>query len=203
MRWHSLFDELDASLAAMLPGEPVELAGRWYRSSRRIYREGSQSGTGSGPFVEVVDLRWRGSLTCEEPIAGLAFLAAASELSWAKTAVVGSVLDVEVSLSVYADHSPLRATFTARVGDAWLPGVAVGAGVDLTAVCTLREARVTTALVAPLAHTAEASFAVLLIPRRFITIGRHRLWRVREEVASSVPPHVRDILTRGRTGSLP
>jgi hypothetical protein len=70
-------------------------------------------------------------------------------------------------------------------------------------MCTLGNNRLTTAHVEPLAQTAEAAFVVLLLPAQSLKIGRHRLWRIREELASSLPLRVRDILTRRRSGSIP
>ncbi len=202
MRRHSLFDEFDESLAATLPCIPVEVAGQWRLSTRRCYRESRQLGTGAGPFVEVMDACWQGSLTCAEPVVGLAFFATPTGLYWAKTASVGPSLDVTVSLSAYSDYSPQRATFTARVADAGPPGVSVACGLELREVCTLHEGGMTTARVEPLAHTKEATFAVVLLPQRHVAFGRHRLWRVRADIASSLPQRVRDILTRSRTGYL-
>jgi hypothetical protein len=44
---------------------------------------------------------------------------------------------------------------------------------------------------------------VLLLQGRFLKTGRHRLWRMREELASSLPPRIRELLTRRRSGSIP
>src|SRR5918996_491787 len=101
MRRHPLFDELDASLAALVPNEPVEFVGDWVPTTRRTYETAGQSGTGSGPFVDVIDLRWRGTLACAEPIAGVAFLVTAAELFWSKSRSVASSLEVQVSLHAH------------------------------------------------------------------------------------------------------
>ena len=203
MRRHPLFDELDASLAGLVPNEPVELVGNWLPTTRRTYETASQSGTGSGPFVDVVDLRWRGTLACSVPIAGVAFLVTAAELFWAKSTPAAASLGVDVSLHAYADYSVKLATFTAGIGGAVLPGIAVPCGVDLRGACTLGHTHLTTGRVEQLAQTAQAALVVLLIQGRFLKIARHRLWRIREELASSLPPHVRHILTRRRSGSIP
>lgn len=201
MRRHRLFDELDASLSTVVPEEPVEFSGSWVRSVRRAYKTASQVDTGTDPFVEVVDLRWRGSLAGSSPIAGIAFLVTAAELFWSKSAPAASSLDIDVSLHAYADYQPQLATFAANIGGAALPGIAVPSGNDLAGACTLRSTNLMTARVEQLAQADESVFAVLLIQSRFLRIGRHRLWRIRDECAASLPPQVRDILTRRRSGS--
>ncbi|HVH25291.1 MAG TPA: hypothetical protein VM818_00980 [Vicinamibacterales bacterium] len=202
MRRHPIFDELDASLAALVLEEPVELVGNWLPTTRRTYETAQQRGTGSGRFVDVIDRRWRGTLACSQPVAGIAFLVTAAEVFWAKTAPAATGLDVDVSLHAYADYSPKLATFAARLGGAALPGIPVASGVDLTDVCTMRETPLTTARVEQLAQTEEAAIGVLLLHGRLLKIGRHRLWRVREQVASSLSPRAREILTRRRGGSI-
>lgn len=202
MRRHPVFEELEASLAGLVASEPVELSGRWWPTTRRTYVAARQSGTGSGPFIDVADFRWRGRLSCAVPIAGVAFLATASELFWSKSAPAASPLEVEVSLHAYAGHSQNRATFAANIAGAVLPGITVAFSGDPAAVCTLGPDRLNTARVEPLARTEEAAFGVLLLPAVSLKIGRHRLWRIREELASSLPTPVREILTRRRSGSI-
>ena len=43
------------------------------RSAMQMIADKAQHGTGSGPFVEVVDRVWRGTLSCDVPIACVAF----------------------------------------------------------------------------------------------------------------------------------
>lgn len=203
MRRHPVFDELEASLAGLVVSEPVELSGSWLPTTRRTYEAAGQSGTGSGPFVEVVDFRWRGQLSCAVPIAGIAFLATASELFWSKTPPPALLPEVNVSLHAHADYTQNRATFMANIAGALLPGLAVAFAGDPAAVCTVGNARLTTARVEPLAGTEEAAFFSLLLPASALKIGRHRLWRVREELTPSLPPRVLEILTRRRSGSIP
>jgi hypothetical protein len=199
---HPYFDELDASLRALVPNEPVDVLGEWLPSTRRTYQASGQSGTGAGPFVEVVDLRWHGTLTCSVPIAGIAFLVTAGELFWVKSAPAALTQPVEVSLHAYADYSARQATFIASLGGSILPGVPVGSGHDLARSCTLGPPRVTTGRVELLAQADQAAFVVLLIQGPFLEVGRKRLWRLREEFALSLPPRVREILTRRRTGTV-
>lgn len=200
---HPLFDELEASLADQVAGEPVALNGAWLPTARRTYEAASQSGTGDGPFADVVDFRWRGRLSSAVPVAGVAFLATANELFWSKTTPPASPLEVDVSLHAYAKYSQGLATFTAIIAGALLPGVPVAFAGDPAAVCTLADARLTTARVELIAETKAAAIFLLLLPARSLRIGRHRLWRLREELTLSAPPRAREILTRRRSGSIP
>ena len=74
------------------------------------------------PVVEVVDFRWRGALTSARPFSGIAFLLTADNLYWAKAPEVSLTLPVDVSLHAYARYTAEGATFTARLGGAFLPG---------------------------------------------------------------------------------
>jgi hypothetical protein len=200
---HPFFDELDASLAGLIPEEPVEFAGEWMCTERRTYKTSGQTGTGDGPFVDVVDQRWRGTLTGAVPIAGIAFLVTNAELFWVKSMPAAATLPVEVSLHAYADYSLKQATLTAGLAGSVLPGVPVACGPDLAGGCVVEPRRLTTSRLEQLVHAEEAAFAVLLIQGRFLKTGRGHIWRLKEELTSSLSPGVREVLTRGRSGSTP
>jgi hypothetical protein len=202
MPQHPLFDELNASLSGLVSSEQVEFVGEWLPAARRTYETARQEGTGCGPFVDVIDLRWRGTLTCSVPIAGIAFLLTATELFWVKSAPAALSQPVDVSLHAYADYSARQATFATSLGGSFLPGVPVSQANNLASSCTLGLSPVTTARVERLAQADNAAFVVLLIPGRFLEVGRHRLWRLREEFASSLPPRARGLLTRRRSGRI-
>jgi hypothetical protein len=199
---HPFLDQLDRSLSGVIPAEPVELRGEWSQASRRTYRSEAQIGTGSGPFVEVVDARWRGALTCNTAISGMAFLVAADSLYWVKASDVSPSLPVEVSLHAYAEYTNLGATFTASLADSGLPGVPVPVSPDLSDACDIEPGVLTTGRVTRVARTGSASFLVLLIQRSCLKVGRKRLWRLREEVAASLPEAARQLLTHRRTGAV-
>jgi len=122
---HRLLDQLDSSICDLVPGESVEFGGEWTTSSRQAYKSEAQIGTGSGPFVEVVDFRWRGALTAAGPFSGIAFLLTADNLYWAKAPEVSLTLPVHVSLHAYAGYTAEGATFTASLAGAFLPGAPV------------------------------------------------------------------------------
>jgi hypothetical protein len=198
---HSLLDQLDSSLGDHVSGESVELGGEWTTSSRRAYRSEAQVGTGTGPFVDVVDLRWRGALTSANPFSGIAFLLTADNLYWVKAPEISETMPIDVSLHAYAGYSNKRATFTAGLASASLPGIAVACDANnLAAACTLEYPLLKTGRVICVARASSAAFFVLLIQRGLLMVGRKRLWRVREDVASSLPTDVRELLTSRRTG---
>lgn len=197
-----LLRELDASLSTLIPPARVELSGEWLPASRRRYKSPEQLGTGSGPFVDVVDLKWQGTLTGAEPIAGIAFLVTGDSIFWSKSQPAAATMSVSVSMHAYADYQPGRATFAASLGDAVTPGVPVEYDRDVSEACEVNPAPVLTGRVQTIATIRLATFAVLLIPGRFLKVGRHRLWRVRDNIASSVAPVIREVLTRRRSGTL-
>jgi hypothetical protein len=193
------FQLLDSSIA--LPTEPVEIEGAWSKSLRRVYKSATQLESGSGPFVEVVDVRWTGTLKCSTEIAVLALLATATTIHWVKAPTISSSLPVEVSLHAYAGYTIDRATFASRIADASPPGVPIAAASDLTTACALGPRRFTSGHVTCLAQASEAAFAFVVFPRSVVKVGRNHLWRVRDHLASSMPPYIRNLLTRGRAGA--
>jgi hypothetical protein len=199
---HPVLEQLDVALQDRIPGEPVDFVGTWSKLSRRTYKSDAQPGTGSGPFADVVDLQWRGTLTASGPIGGIAFLSTAGHLYWAKAPKFSPALSVDISLHAYAEFTPERATFTANMAGAYLPGIPVSVTSDLEQACTVEEGVVRTGRVWRLAHAKSAAFLVLLFPRGVLKMGRKRLWRVRDEVAGLLPENLRELLTHHRTGSL-
>jgi hypothetical protein len=201
-RRHPFLEELGQSVAAVVPHEPVDFVGSWAAATRRTYETRAQTGTGRGPFREVIDSRWEGTLTGLGPVAGIAFMAIGADLFWAKSTPAPPTLPVNVSFHAYAQYSDNRATFAGSLGGAQLPGAPVVCGADVLSACTLGESRLSTGLVELIAHVDRVDFLALLIPGRLLKVGRNRLWRVRSEVASSLPPPVAEILTRSRSGSI-
>jgi hypothetical protein len=199
---HPLLDQLDIALRDRILREPVHFSGEWSRSSRRTYKSEAQLGTGSGPFAEVVDLRWRGTLTGAGPISGIAFLLTAGNLYWAKAPEISLTLSVDVSLHAHAEYATERATFTASMAGAHLPGIPVSITSDLAEACTIEQSVVRTGRVSCVAQANSVAFFVLLFQRGLLKVGRKRLWRVRDEIASSLTPGLRKLLTHRRTGSV-
>jgi len=198
MTTHPLLTRLDAALDGHIPSSVVELRGEWTTAVRRTY---ASAGASKGPVRDVVDARWHGTLAASDVMVGMALLETAGELEWIKAPTAAATLSVDVSLSAYAEFTSDRATFTANLAGGCLPGVSVRSRADLTAACVIEPAVVTMGHVTCVARTDGAAFHLLLLPRSVVKVGRGRLWRVRDEIASSLPADVRSVLTRGRTGS--
>lgn len=199
---HPVLERLDAALHDRVPSEPVGFSGEWSNRSRRRYAAGRQLGTGCGPFVDVVDRRWQGALSCPGPTGVMAFLLAADHLYYAKAPEISPALPVDLSLHAYADHMSDRATFTARLAGAFLPGVPVSTRAEAPEPWIAPAGAVRTGRVSCVARAGFASVFVLLLPRIALAVGRKRLWRLRQEVASSLPSDICELLTRRRAGSL-
>lgn len=193
-----IFQELDFALAGVIPPEPAVLDGEWSASRRRTY-ESAQSKPGVGPYVEVVDWTWTGTLVGAGPIAAVAFLATSTSVHWVK-AVPAPAQPIRLGLTTYAGRSSDRATLGASIGDAGLPGVPVAYRGSASDACMITTAPIATGRASALASAENAVVVLLIIPREFLKVGRNRLWRVREELVSSCPPRVRELLTRRRSG---
>ena len=200
--WHPIFDELDGALADLVPRESVTLEGEWTRSTRRTYESEGQAGTGRGPFVEVVDLSWKGALASATPIAVVSFLTTSTGLYWTKSAPATLAQPVNLSLHAYSEYSPERATFSPNVGAAGLPGVVIRCRDHLARTCAISDVAPTTGRVSVLATTDDAAVLVLVVQAGLLKVGRNRLWRLRDELAPSLPSRSRSLLTRRRSGSI-
>ena len=197
---HSVFDALDSSLAEIVSDEPVDFAGDWLTSVRRKYSAARQAGTGLGPFDEVVDLRWCGALTSPVPVAGLAFLATATDVFWSRSAPPSVVQRVELSFHTFAAGEPAGATFTASLGESMLPGAPIAASLSSIRRSVPAPAQIPIGRVVGVARVDRVEFLVLLLPGRLLEVARKRLWHLRDPPASSLPAVVRELLTRRRTG---
>lgn len=199
---HPLLKQLDLALEELVPRHPVVLTGEWSPAARRTYKSEAQLGSGAGPFADVVDLRWRGTLSSDVPLGGMALLLSEESLYWSKAPEFAAVLPFDVSMHAYADRAPGRATFTANLADAVLPGIAVRVGSELAEACKIDEGVVTTGRISRLAAVDSASLYALIFPRALLKVGRKRLWRVRDEIASALSGDVRTVLTRRRAGTV-
>jgi hypothetical protein len=148
-----------------------------------------------------VDAFWKATVDCAQPVAGIAFLERGRSLDWVKSAPASLNLAIDVSLHAYADDPSLGATFSGGLGGERLPGVPVRCGADLEAACAIGPARAATGRAHRVAEIDGVAFVVLLLQRSLLKTGRNRLWRLRDAFAADLPPDVRDLLTRRRTGA--
>jgi hypothetical protein len=194
------FRLLDSSLSGLVPGEPVEVLGGWSKKTRKTYQSEKQQGTGVGPFVEIEDRRWHGTMTCQTTATGIMFLVTANKVYWAKAPTLALTLSVDVSLHAYAGCEANRATFTAGMGGAGLPGVPVATPANLDEVLVPGPIPFSTGRVVTLAHTHSAAFVAVVLPAVVVKMGRSHLWRLRDDVAPSLRTDIRELLTRRRSG---
>ena len=197
---HPAFDALDSSLAELVSDEPVDFDGDWLTSVRRKYSAAREHGPGLGPFDEVMDLRWCGALTSPAPVAGLAFLATATDVFWSRSAPPSVIQRVELSFHMFAAGEPAGATFTASLGESMLPGVPVAGSLSSIQGYVPAPAQIPVGRVVRVARVDSVEFLVLLLPGRLLEVARKRLWHLRDPPASSLPAGVRELLTRRRTG---
>ena len=199
---HALIERFSSELASVVPTEAIELAGVWSTSTRKTYEHPMQVGSGARPFVEVLDARWRGTLTCASPLAGFAFMVTARELFWVKSLPAAMNPAVEVCIHARAGYLPGRASFAASLHGATLPSVPFACTEDLIAGCTLGATATVTGRAHLVAEVNGAAFVVIALQRSALKVGRSRLWRIREALTSSFPADLRQYFGRGRTGVL-
>ena len=130
------------------------------------------------------------------------FLLTASKVHWAKAPMIAPMLPVEVSFHAYAGSAGERSTFAARMAGAVLPGVPVATPASLADVCARGPRSFCTGRVVVLAQTEGAAFAAVVLPNGALKMGRNHLWRLRDDVASSLGPDIRELLTRRRSGNI-
>lgn len=194
--------EFFSPLTALVPSELVELRGAWSTSHRKTYAKASQLGSGMGPLVDVVDAQWSGTVESRTPLAGIAVLNTGTKARWVKSAPAMLNANIYVSFTSVGAHAPRRATFTARLHGAILPGVPVDVDGDVTVTRHLRTNRIETGRAHFLVEVPGAAFVVLFLPSTVLKVGRNRLWRVLDDLALALPPELRRVLTKGRTGEL-
>jgi hypothetical protein len=141
---------------------------------------------------------WDARLTAESAFTGMAFLQTDSGVRWAKAAHVSRGASVRVSFHAHAESNDERKTFAVSFDDAFLPSVPVVANSDPLGECLVD----TPIIFACLARCDGNAFFVVLFAGGSVEFGRNRLWRLRDSMASQLPPDIRERLTRRRAGVL-
>lgn len=176
---HDLIHQLAASVRTLGPTHDVVLDGAWSTSRRKTYEDASQLGSGMGPFVEVLDARWRATLRCAVPVVGFAFMDTPAQAVWVKSIGPAVDPDLEVLLRAYARSLPGHASFGGRLFDAFVPAVPVACGENPADSCTLGQAHTTTGTAHIIAQAGDAAFIMLVLPKSLVKVGRNRLWHFR------------------------
>lgn len=196
-----LFEQLQALLPVAIPPIPVVLAGSRSAPVRRVYASPAQYGTGSGPFENVVDAKWSGTVQCEVPVAGIAFMEFNGRTYWAKSAPAAFDQPFSATLTGFQDYSYDRATFSAGLGESWLPGVPVSVTRDLEDRFEVALGPTSTGVPHCICKTPEARFYVVLVQQALARTGRCRLWRLRRPAAALLPPDLQRLFTQRRSGT--
>ncbi len=190
-------EELSSPLTAVVPAEPVTVRGSWSTHRRKAYSDASQLGTGTGPFVEVVDSVWAGTFESAVPLAGIALMCTPGTAWWAKSSPAGVHLPVRVSLTASSATTGERATFAGSFHGAFVPWVPVDGG---QAGCRLGTENLATGRPHVVAEVGDVAFAAVLLPEALLKVGRNRLWRLRDAIAPGLPSSLAELLTRRRAG---
>ncbi len=154
--------------------------------ARRMYETANQLGTGTGPFVEVMDAKWSGSLECSVPLVAIAILHTPAACYWVKSNPAALNPPISASLHARADYKE-RASFAISVHGGFLPSVQVSCGEDLTAACTFGSKSAIAGRAHLLAEAECVAFIVVILQGSVVKVGRNRLWHLRSKLASSLP----------------
>jgi hypothetical protein len=147
-------------------------------------------------------LRWRGVAVADEPIVAIAFLTTDGHVEWCKgERPRGSTVEIDLALLPYDE---LRLDVQVNV---------MIAGAYLRCRSRVRSAEQLASIGGePCATGRMHEFArvegqppvicdVLFVAGRDVQVRRSGLWRVRSAIVDRLTSPLRDILTRGRTGS--
>jgi hypothetical protein len=191
-RIQSYFD----GLAEIVPATAVQMSGAWSSKPQRrlVSSGGSQT-------REVIDWRWEGSFESEVHLAGLALLITKRDFYWVKARPPSPQPDVGVSAHGWANQAD-SVSFTGSFHGAVVPAVPVHIATEPPSACRLGDADVRLGVPHLVAALDDAAFAVVLVPKALIRVGRNRLWRLREGFESRLPPAVLRVLASGRSGTI-
>jgi hypothetical protein len=159
-------------LAEIVPPTAVQMSGAWSsKPQRRLV-----SPSGGSQTREVIDWRWEGSFESEVPLAGLALLITTRAFYWVKSRPPSPRPDVGVSAHGWADQAD-SVSFTGSFHGAFVPAVPVHIAMEPPRACRLGDPKVRLGVPHLVAALDDAVFAVVLVPKALIRVGRNRLWR--------------------------
>jgi hypothetical protein len=194
-RAFAFFDGLRDVVAA----EGVRMSGAWAEKPQRRYASPNQAGTGEGPFIQTIDWRWDGTFHSISPLAGLALLSVEDHLYWVKSHPPVAGPAASFSAHGWAAR-PGSVSLTGSLLGAFLPSVPVEINQEPPASCVIGEAAASTGTPHVVAQLGGVVFGVLLLPAAAVKVARNRLWHLREDIASRLPPGLQQLLMKGRSG---
>jgi hypothetical protein len=217
-------EALFAPLEGLAPRHEVTLEGRWSVTPRSQYASTSQLGSGAGPFVESTRHCYRGVLRSEVPLASMLLRCTASVAHWAKAVPAQLACATQWSLPPGELHATISMAGPSR--SALLSVRATGADVNGLWFAEVKSpAQLMPEGPRPLVtlrpnilveggdaaerpadggggSPAACALVLLLFPVSVFRVGRAHLWRLREPFAATLPPALRLLLTRRRSGTL-
>jgi len=188
-------------LRDVLRGEEVRIAGAWSPKPQLRYASAAQLGTGEGPYLQTVDWRWDGTVECAASLVGIAILMVEERAYWVKSQPPVAQAAVSVMAAGWAAQAD-SVSFGGAFHGAYPPSVPVQISDEPPASFVLGSEETSTGLLHVVAGAGGATFGLVLLPGAAVKVGRNRLWHLRNEVASRLPPELNGLLTRGRSGEL-
>jgi hypothetical protein len=176
------------------------MSGAWTGKPQLRYASPEQEGTGEGPYVETVDWRWEGTLESDVPFVGIAVLAFHQRFFWAKSQ--SPVLRASMGVAAWASSTPGLASFSGGFHGASLPSMPVKLGEEPPTSVVIGSSSSSTGLLHVVAQLKDIGFGIVLLPGSAVKVGRNRLWHLREALASRLPPDLKQLMTRGRSGEI-
>jgi hypothetical protein len=193
--------EFFQGLSGAVAPEKVRLSGAWAGRSQRRYASLKQSGTGEGPFIDVVDWRWEGTLEGDSPLVGLALLVTDERFYWVKSHPPADRPQVSFSMARWAGI-PGSVSATGSFHGAYLPSLPIDVDEEPPVACILGDSAVKAGTPHFVVQVKGVALAVVLLPASAIKVGRNRLWHLRETIAARLRPRLSVLLTRGRSGRI-
>lgn len=189
------------ALREVVKGNEVYMSGAWVGKPQRRYASPEQFGTGEGPFVDTVDWRWDGTFESTSPIAGIALLAVEQRLFWVKSEPPSARPELSFSLHGWAE-CPGSVSVTAAFHGVARRSLPIAIDDEPPTACVIGHPVATMGTPHLVARLDRVSFSVVLLPASAVKVGRNRLWRLRDALASKLPLDVQKLMTRGRTGEV-
>jgi len=189
-----LFELLRRDLPLAVPPEDVALVGGWSRSTRRVEASPEEEASGVAPVAEVVDAVWTGTVQCQVPTVGIAFLGVGDKVYWVKSAPAAFGQQLRVSLSGHAH-------FGGGWGDNQLPLVPVSVAGEFAESCRMGALQTTTGAPHVVCEVDGASLFIVLVQGALARTGRCRNWHLRPAAAALLHDEVQALFMQRRTGA--
>lgn len=188
------------ALADLIPVAPLNLTGTWSSKPQRRYASPA-SKPGVGPYMDTMDWRWDGFVKGETLLAGLYLRIRGASMRWAKSERPVESPAVAIFASAWNENQrsvSVAASFHGAGGNSW-PMILDAEPPDAIAI---HSSGLEMGRPHLLAELGDETVALLVLPGSMVRMGRNGLWRVRDDIASRLPPDLRLLFTRSRNGEV-